>query len=59
MAYFMNKVQQPAEPIPGDNLLFITKSLGVPGIHLIDLEGITAWVDLEDMLVWNSGPLDL
>ena len=42
MAYFMNKVQQPAEPIPGDNLLFITKSLGVPGIHLIDLEGITA-----------------
>lgn len=26
MAYFMNKVQQPAEPIPGDNLLFITKS---------------------------------
>ena len=47
----MNRVQQPAEPTRGDNLLFITKSLGVFGIHLIDLEKIIGRVDLEDMLI--------
>ena len=37
----MDRVRQPAESIRGDSLLFITKSLGVSGIHRIDLGRIT------------------
>ena len=33
-------------PLPGDSLLFITKSLEIPATHLIDLRRMKDWVDL-------------
>ena len=35
-----------AEPLRGDSKLFTTKSLGVPGTHLIDLGRMRGLVDL-------------
>ena len=35
------------EPLPGDNLLFATKSPKIVDTHLIDVEKMKNWVDLK------------